>query len=445
MLYGKYSSRRYAHATMTHALRTKLFVLFVALFCIIGVGLLFYTQGYRIDLTTWRIQKTGALYIETSVHPVSIELNNQSYQDKSSFIQRGTFISTVLPKRYRLIIGKDGYASYEKNIAIFPGQVTRLLHILMVPSNIATTTYPRISGDTIVDSTNGTQLITYDSAKKVYYAIRLGTPPTIVNLSSKIATLTRRAILAVAFYPQENNRFIVQTQAGLSAIDFGANTQTSIIPSASLAWWGVRNNNVYAVTTTSTPAASTSTPPLAAVSISVFDLSLAKIAQTYAFSLPVSSTVALADFSSSRAALVLKDGSLLVYSLNDGSYTRIADAAKAVAFSPDGSRLLYQDRDGKMFAYLFDDDIVSLNAPGKTALRVGVLEAARMTNFSWALDEYHVLCIYPDKITLAEITQSEPNEQFTVAPGAESSWYDADSKTLFTVASSTLTAYNLGF
>lgn len=430
---------------MTHTLRTKLFVLFVALFCIIGIGLLFYTQGYRVDLATWRIQKTGALYIETSLHPVSIELNNQSYQDKSSFIQRGTFISTVLPKRYRLVIGKEGYASYEKNIAIFPGQVTRLLHILMIPLNIATTTYAQIPGNTIIDSDNGTQLITYDSTKKIYYAVRIATPSTVVNLSSKIAALTRRAILALAFYPQENNRFIAQTQTGLSAIDLGANTQTLMIPSTSLAWWGVRNNNVYAVTATTTPAASTSTPPLPAASISVFDLSLAKIAQTYTFSLPVSSTIASADFSSSRAALIFKDGSLLVYSLNDGTFTRIADAAKAVAFSPDGSRLLYQDHDGKMFAYLFDDDIVSLNAPGKTALRVGVVEAARISNFSWALDEYHVLCTYPDKITLAEITQSEPNEQFTIASGMGNSWYDNDAKTLFTIASSTLTAYNLNF
>ena len=430
---------------MTHSLRTKLFLLFVALFCIIGVGLLFYTQGYRIDLATLHIQKTGALYIETSIRPVSIELNSKSYQDKSSFIQRGTFISTVLPKRYRLVIGKDGYASYEKNITIFPGQVTRLLHILMVPLQIDTTTYKQIPGDTVIDSTNGTQLITYDSAKKSYYAIHVATPPATINLSSKIAALTRRAILSLKFYPQENNRFIVQTSAGLSVIDLGANTQTPIMQSPSLAWWGVRNNNIYAITATTTPAVGTSTPPSSAALISVFDASLAKIAQTYTLAIPASSTIVSADISSSRAALIFKDGSLVVYAFADGSYTRIADAAKLALFSPDGSRLLYQDQDGKTFVYLFDDDIVALNAPSKTALRIGVAEAARITTFSWALDEYHVLCAYPDKITIAEITQSEPNEQFTVATGTKNSWYDDSAKTLFTIASNTLTAYDLNF
>ena len=430
---------------MTHSFRTKLFILFVAIFCVIGVGLLFYIQGYRIDISTWRIQKTGALYIETSVRPVSIELNDRSYADESSFIQRGTFIPTVLPKRYRLVIKKDGYAPYEKNIAIVPGQVTRLLHILMVPLHIATTTYNQIPGNTIVDSANGTEVITYDTAKKNYYDVRLGTPSKSIALSPKITALTRRAIISMAFYPQESNRFIVQTQAGLSAVDLGANTQTPILQSPSLAWWGIRNNNVYAITTTTTPAAGTSTSASTATIVSVFDLSLAKIAQSYTLALPASSTVVGADFSSSRAALILKDGSLLVYSLNSNTYIRIADTVKAVLFSPDGSRLLYQDRDGKIFAYLFNDDIVALNAPANTALRLSILETARVSKLWWAFDQYHILCVYPDKITVAEITQSEPNEQFTVASGAGNSWYDDGSQTLFMIASSTLTAYNLNF
>lgn len=445
MLQGKYSPRRHVGATMTHSFRTKLFILFVALFCVIGGGLLLYTQGYRVDLTTWRVQKTGALYIETSVHPVSIELNNQPYEDKSSFIQRGTFIPTVLPKRYRLVIKKDGYAPYEKNISIVPGQVTRLLHVLMVPLRIATTTYANIPGNTIIDSANSTELITYDETKKNYYDVRLDTPSKSVNLSLKLAALTRRAVVSMAFYPQESNRFIIQTQTGLSVVDLTAKTQTPIVQSSSLAWWGVRGNNVYAITATGTSATGTNTPTSTVTLVSVFDLSLAKIAQTYTLALPASSTVVGADFSSSRAALILKDGSLLIYSLNDNTYTRIADTVKAALFSPDGSRLLYQDQDGKMFAYLFNDDIVALNASANTALRLSILETARVSKFWWAPDEYHVLCVYPDKITIAEITQSEPNEQFTVALAAGNSWYDSGSETLFAIAGSTLTAYNLNF
>ncbi len=430
---------------MTHSFRTKLFILFVGIFCVIGGGLLLYTQGYRIDLATWRIQKTGALYIETSVRPVSIELNDQSYADKSSFIQRGTFIQTVLPKRYRLVIKKDGYAPYEKNIAIVPGQVTRLLHVLMVPLQIATTTYSQIPGNTIIDSANGAELLTYDTAKKNYYDVSLGAAAKSVNLSLRMAAVTRRPIISMAFYPQESNRFIVQTQTGLSAIDLNANAQTPILQSSSLIWWGVRNNNVYALTTTTTPASGTSTPASSATIVSVFDLSLAKIAQTYTLALPASSTVAKADFSSSRAALILTDGSLLVYSLNNTTYTRIADTVKTALFSPDGNRLLYQDQDGKIFAYLFNDDIVALNTPANTALRLSILETARVSKLWWAFDQYHILCVYPDKITVAEITQSEPNEQFALAPNPGGSWYDGGSQTLFTIASSTLTAYNLNF
>ncbi|MFA6495093.1 MAG: hypothetical protein WC246_01140 [Candidatus Paceibacterota bacterium] len=427
---------------MTHSLRKKLFFIFVALFCVIGVGLLYYTLGYRVDFSTWHLQKTGALYIETSLRPVSILLNGQSYQDKSSFIQRGTFISTVLPKRYRLVIGKDGYAPYEKNIIISPGQVTRLLHILMVPLQTATTTYAHIPGNTIIDSNNGTALITHDSTKKIYYGIHLAAPSDITNLSSKIATLTRQPVLSLALYPQENNRLIIQTQTGLSAINLDTSAQTPMIRSSNLLWWGIRNNNAYAISATTTPAG-TGAPTSTAALLSVFDLSLAKIAQTYTLITPTS--ISSADISPSRAALILKDGSLWSYSLTDGTYARIADTVKTAIFSPDGSRLLYQDRDGKTFVYLFDDDIVALNAPRNTTLRIGILEAARVSQFRWMSDQYHILSIYPDKTTIAEITQTEPNNQFVIARTNNSSWYDADAKIFFTVAAGTLTAYNLDF
>jgi hypothetical protein len=377
---------------------------------------------------------------------VSIELNHQSYQDKSSFMQRGTFISAVLPKRYRLVVSKDDYQPYEKNITVLPGQVTRVLHAFMVPLHIASTTYTHIPGDIIVDQANGTQLLTYDTAKKNYYSVSLATPIKVANLSQKIASLTRRTIVAMSFYPHENDRLVAQTQAGLSTIDLATNTITPIVSSTAIAWWGIRSNNLYAITATATPAAKTETPLATTAVVSVFDLSLAKIAQTFTLTLPTSSEIVQADFSSSHAAIVLADGSLLIYPLaTSDTFTRIADAVQSALFSPDGSRMLYRDKDGKIFAYLFSDDIVALNTPANTALRVNIMETARVSQLWWALDQYHILCAYPDKITIAEITQSEPNQQYTIAPNGKDAQYDDASKILLVMASSTVTAYNINF
>ena len=84
---------------MTIKTRRSLLAVFVVLFVIAGIGIVYYSQGYRLDLTTLSITKTGAINIQSTPRSVSITLNDKPYKDRSSLVRRGTLISNVLPKK----------------------------------------------------------------------------------------------------------------------------------------------------------------------------------------------------------------------------------------------------------------------------------------------------------------------------------------------------------
>ena len=428
---------------MTRSLRRKIFVVFLGIFLFGGIGLIYYTQGYRIDFATLSVHKTGGVYIETSAHPVSLSLNGKIYQDTSGFLQRGTFLRTIFPKRYRLVITKDGYRPYEKNISVAPGEVTPVLNVLLVPQTISATTTNHIPGNTIIAAANG-MLITRDDKKNIYYKTRADTvPPTTTILSSAISALTHRPIIAIAPYPQEKNRFVVETIAGLFSVDVSQRTQEPILTSTKILWWNMQGGNLSII---NMPIASTTTSTsVTTTAITIFDLSLAKTAWTQTLSIPENTSIVAADTSQTNAALILNTGSLLLCAIANGTCSPVADSVKMASFSADGTRLFYQDRDGKIFVYLLNDDIIALNAPRGSTLRIGLSETARIQKLWWAFDNYHLLCAYPDKISIAEVTKGEPNEQFNVADTTGNVWYDNDSKMLFSLADGILTSYNLNF
>ncbi len=417
---------------MTIQFRRKLLAFFVALFIILGVGTLYYSQGYRIDFSNWTIEKTGAVYIDGYQRPVTIYLNNKQYADQSGFLKSGTLISSILPKKYRLTVTKDGFYTYEKNINVEPSQVVRLFHVLLVPTTIATTTRATdTQGDAIVDVTGDGSFITHTTKPKEYYnAYTLPLPTassTHILITASSSALTKQKFTSIRFYPQNSKLFIGQSRAGLFTIDI-ADKKVSPLYSGTVDFYTTQGDTLYVIAPVATTTAATSTKirptvqkttspaPAGIIIASISNPTQATSTERYPMTF-YGADVANFEVRNQYQALLLKNGALSLYDTAQATTTFIANDAVYFSFSPDGKKFLWQDKNGAAYVYMLSDDLEALNARRGDTIPLYIMNGQSVVHLWWYTDSYHVIVAYPDKIMLAEVSTIDPNNAFTIAPG----------------------------
>lgn len=389
----------YSVPTMTLRFRRKMFIFFIILFVLASTGIICYTQGYRFDFQKWAFTKTGSLYIEVSQNPVEIYLNQKRYTDKSGLLKKGTLISSILPKKYRVQIKKEGYIPYEKNIDVLEFQVTRLFHIQLVPTHLDPThTFPFEKTAILKDfSKSGTLLMTDKNGSYVLLDTRSGANP--VSLKSYIAGITKNTYDEFSFQPEATGITLLGTRKNtLYTINKDSDTITQLI-SGTFSRYVIKNSYFYGINSATSSATT---------SISVFDTgSGSKIEE---FSAPFAEEdIRAADGIDRRYAFLLSNGDVWVR--EDGIFEKIAHDAKRIAFSPDASKLLFQDTGGPFFVYLLRDEFEALGTPKKKSIRIQISDAQAVGDISWYTDSYHLIAGYPSKITFVEVTGFEPNNQ----------------------------------
>lgn len=98
----------------------------VAIFIlIVGVLLIFYAQGWRVNLKTFKIYKTGLVYLMINPTPDLIMIENSEYQGS------GEFYKNLTPGDYDLKIKKSGYVEWNKNIKISAEIVTAEKNVII--------------------------------------------------------------------------------------------------------------------------------------------------------------------------------------------------------------------------------------------------------------------------------------------------------------------------
>ena len=122
---------------MTLKTRRIWFYILLSVFFIAGGGIIFYSQGWRIDFEELRIQKTGAIYLASMPRDATITINSRVIKNQSGLIQSGTLIGSLLPKHYEILLEKAGYRPWKKEIEVFRELVTAYEHIILLPVNEA--------------------------------------------------------------------------------------------------------------------------------------------------------------------------------------------------------------------------------------------------------------------------------------------------------------------
>lgn len=120
---------------MTKKRRRIIFYTLLLLFILAGASVILYVNGWRFNFTTFRLGKVGAIYVRSYPPQANMYLGGRSVENKSGFFQKGTFVSDLFPKNYKLKLTLDGYETWEENVPVLPSLVSEVKYAVLIPEN----------------------------------------------------------------------------------------------------------------------------------------------------------------------------------------------------------------------------------------------------------------------------------------------------------------------
>jgi len=114
---------------MTKKARRTIFYVFLGVFIILVPMIIFYALGYAFDFAKRTVSATGGIYLKSLPSGANIYLNGKPAGKTSKFIRR------LAPKIYNIILTKEDYYPWEKNLTVEPELVAKAENILLIPSN----------------------------------------------------------------------------------------------------------------------------------------------------------------------------------------------------------------------------------------------------------------------------------------------------------------------
>jgi hypothetical protein len=97
--------------------------------------LVYYSMGYRYDFEKMKITKTGGIYVRTFPTSDEVVFDSKTVQ-KPDFLANDVFAQSLLPGEHNVLIKKENYHDYYKNIIVGEGLVTKLEEITLFKKDI---------------------------------------------------------------------------------------------------------------------------------------------------------------------------------------------------------------------------------------------------------------------------------------------------------------------
>ena len=118
---------------MTRRIRRFIFLIFVIFFIAVSAGVALFAQGYRFDLGSLKVVKTGGIFIGTSVDGAKIYISDKYVGATSGILNYTTLVSGLTPKNYNIFIYKENYYPWNKVVEVKNGMVVELNNIILFP------------------------------------------------------------------------------------------------------------------------------------------------------------------------------------------------------------------------------------------------------------------------------------------------------------------------
>lgn len=124
---------------MTAKSRKILFFVFVCFFFMAAPTIILYSQGYRLSIPSANgkyFVKTGGLFVKTYPKQTDIYING-NLSKKTDIFFGSSLIENLLPKKYKIEVRKEGYYTWQKELAINEKEVTEAKYVVLFPQNPA--------------------------------------------------------------------------------------------------------------------------------------------------------------------------------------------------------------------------------------------------------------------------------------------------------------------
>lgn len=123
---------------MNKNFRSTLFFVCFILFLIVAPLMILSSQGYRVDLNPpegrIKITQTGGLFLRVSPRQAEIFLDSK-LKETTDFFFSSALIENLIPKKYQVLVKKQGYHSWQKEMEIREKEVTAIDNIFLFPEN----------------------------------------------------------------------------------------------------------------------------------------------------------------------------------------------------------------------------------------------------------------------------------------------------------------------
>lgn len=465
---------------MSKKTRRLIFYSFVFLFVIAGLAVVFYCQGWRVNTRNCsivqffncsiKIQRTGAVFIQTNPKGVIIKIGKEIFGDKSGLMQNGTLVGELLPGNYKVEIEKNNYLAWAKNIAIESGLVTEISKIVLIPQNIQKNPVPlakspdnfwinsdgkivfennanlyyqsqnsqaiKLRGDKfIVWNDDNNKIITADSKNQTYYLYKLGDLSQALNINAALNNLQKITIKDIKFHPLDSNRLIILGKNNIIYILDPNQLKLENIIKNPVLIWTIKSPNIYYTKQTINQELKTKSYVLTS-------FNLVSKTENFSFELPdqlINQSFSEISVSADKIVLLTNTGNLYLFNQQNQAFKQIANSAENFVFSPDSKKIAFWDMDGKLNVYFAEDyqkgiikkagDIISfsfyLKADNKT-----------IKDVFWHQDSFHLLTDYlntdgSEKIDFIEIDDRLPINKYTLVENISDSNYELNSNRLY--------------
>ena len=88
-----------------------------------------YSLGYRFD-RNFVLRKTGGLYIASDVSGSEIFINGE-FERRTNLLQSGVFVQNLAPNKYKVLVAREGYLGWSKELQIFSRFVSEARAVLV--------------------------------------------------------------------------------------------------------------------------------------------------------------------------------------------------------------------------------------------------------------------------------------------------------------------------